>query len=107
MTVGDHPCFHAARKHLEELRNAARQWTMSGPQGPPQELKDRNGFPLSPRANVAYRFRGQIENAIYDLTTLRDQIGVMARHETRLFLRLNLTLFPSVANLVIFSLLQK
>ena len=80
-TVGDHPCFHAARQRLDELRSTVRQWTLTGPQRPPPQYIDRCGRPYPPRLNVAFRFRGQIENTCYDVASLCDQITVMSRHD--------------------------
>lgn len=80
-TLGDHPSCHAARARLEELRTATRHWTLTGPKGPPPPLKDLKGFPLPERLNAALRFRGQIENACYDIGTLSRQIAVLSRHD--------------------------
>lgn len=80
-TVGDHPCFHAAYQRLKELRSTVRQWTLTGPQGPPPEYKDRDGRPYPFRLNVAFRFRGQIDNTCYDIGALWNQISVLSRHD--------------------------
>jgi hypothetical protein len=80
-TVGDHPCFHAAYQRLEELRSAVRQWTLTGPQGPPPQYNDRDGRPYPFRLNVAFRFRGQIDNTCYDIGALWNQITVLSRHD--------------------------
>jgi hypothetical protein len=79
-SLGDHPSYHAAVAHQEEMLNAIRQWTLSGPQGPPPQYTSY-GRPLPHRVNEAFRMRGHFENTMQDLNSLSHRIYVMARRD--------------------------
>src|SRR6266851_836744 len=79
-SLGDHPSYHAAIAIQEELLNAVRHWTHSGPQrSPPLDINF--GRPLPVRVNVAFQFRGQFEDTMHDLDSLSRRIGMMARRD--------------------------